>query len=447
VSHLLSWSCRWAPLVAPVLYLAAVLLLQPPDRLGAPAWAPAAHQILFDDNDLAAYALRGLNARLGRHAGRLDPPLYLEPANFARALQQDRPLRPRYYLEYPHTALLLFRLGFLGAVPPAPAAVLDGDYVNLVTHQPEGERQRDLWRRLRWATRVHVCLMAGCLLALVALLRVGYEPGGHLGSTAALLALPAALYFGLMRFDVVPALLTALSLACLGRRWPAASGAALAAASLVKVYPVLLVPLVLRHLWPDRRATLAWLAGYGVTAALLLGPPLWREGWQAVAAPYRFQLGRAPESEPPTAYGTVLPAGLAANNLAGRAFRFGCLLLTLAAVLWRRPATLEDVLRRGAIVLIVFVSLAVFYSPQWVLWLAPLLLPLTARQRGLAWLVAGLDLVTYGTWPLAYSWPAGSPEALVLTLAYARFALLGAVVLLLLRAPAPACSPCPEGRA
>jgi hypothetical protein len=61
---------------------------------------------------------------------------------------------------------------------------------------------------------------------------------------------------------------------------------------------------------------------------------------------------------------------------------------------------LASLLRRGALVLLVFTSLAVFYSPQWIIWFAPLLLPLVGRDRRIGWGVASLDLLTYLTFPL-----------------------------------------------
>jgi hypothetical protein len=82
--------------------------------------------------------------------------------------------------------------------------------------------------------------------------------------------------------------------------------------------------------------------------------------------------------------------------------------------------------------LIVFVTLPVFYSPQWVLWLMPLLLPLARRRPRLVGLVVALDLVTYLNWPFlgctGETWPPVI-DALVLV----RFGILAAIVVLLLR--------------
>jgi hypothetical protein len=73
-----------------------------------------------------------------------------------------------------------------------------------------------------------------------------------------------------------------------------------------------------------------------------------------------------------------------------------------AALLLEPITSIASILRRSAMVLVVFVSLAVFYSPQWILWFAPLLLPLVAQSRRLGWTIGALDAVTYMTFPIWY---------------------------------------------
>jgi hypothetical protein len=418
---------RWAPLLVPPVYLALVLDLQPADRLGPPDAAPDSFQAIYDDADLTAVALRGLNAHLGRVAGRQDSPGVIPDDEFGRALGEDRPLLPRYYLEYPHTTLLLFRLGFWlqPALPPVPAAVLDGAYANVVDHVPAGAAERALWRTFRRAIVVYRVVMLGCLLALVLVLRAGYDPTGRLSSGGLLLVLPAALYFTVNRFDIVPTLLTALAFAAVGRRRPALAGAFLGLGALVKVYPALLAPLFLRYLWPDRRGLARFVLAGVATAVVFLGPPLLREGPEAVAAPYRLQLARSGDGEPDwTAYGYLFPRDLAENDVWGRAFRLGALVLAVGLLSLGRVPDLESLVRRSAVVLVVFMVLQVFYSPQWYLWLLPLLLPLTRLQRGLVPLVIALDVVAFLSFPL---WVAGPG------ITCTRLALLGTLVLLLLR--------------
>lgn len=441
---------RWAPYVVPPLYLLLVVTAQPADRLGPPpkgSWAPSG---LYDDYDFAAMAQRGLNASLGRVAGGPDCRVVIPRDEFADWLDAGPgPLQPRYFLEYPHAALLLFRVPFWGfAGEDVPAAVLDGCYGNLVVHRPRDDGERRLWARLRGATRFYLAVMIACQLALVAVLRRGYGAGGRLASNGLLLLLPGAIYYTAYRFDILPALLTALSLACLGRRWVAASAALLGAAAMVKVYPVLLAPLVLRYLWEDRRGRAVWVGAFAATVGAFLLPPLAASGWEAVWAPYRFQLAREPLLW--NAYDYLLPKYLEKNDLRGTAFRLGCLGLSLAALALPRVPDLGALLRRGAVVLIVFVCLSVFYSPQWILWLSPLLLPLATGRPVLTGLIVALDLVTFFTWPIRpdlwyedVDWI--SPEAAQRVLdaaVYGRFAVLAALAVVLLW-PRPGAGPAP----
>jgi hypothetical protein len=442
VRRVLPFVARWTPFLVPPLYFLLVLSVQPSDRLGPSDSLPKPFRGLYDDYDFAAMALRGLNASLGRTAGRLDnPDDLLDPDEYNKLLDDPAvPLQPRYFLEYPHAALLLFRLPFLVPVQYAeiPAALCDGNYGNLVLHEPRNDAERDLWRRFRLATRFYLAVMIFCQLALMATLRAGYDSTRQLASGGWLLLLPGAIYFIAYRFDVIPALLTALSLACLGRRLPILAGAFLGAATMVKVYPVLLAPLVFRYLWPDRRARWAWLGAYAATIAAFLLPELLCSGWEAVAAPYKFQLSRAPMLW--TVYNYILPKRLEENDLLGRGFRLGCLFLTLALLSWRAVPDLATLLRHGAVILIVFVSLAVFYSPQWIVWLAPLLLPLAPRDRWLTVLIVALDLVTFLTWPLRpdmwfeyTDWISIDTGAMIRDAAvYGRFVVLAVLVIVLL---------------
>ncbi|MFL5340699.1 MAG: hypothetical protein ACJ8F7_11160 [Gemmataceae bacterium] len=377
--------------------------IQPGNRLRCPHDDYLLLSAVYDEFDLTAMALRGLNAEHGRQAGRAENPFegWYEPP-LARRLGDDVPLRPRYFLEYPHAALLLFRAGYWvqpsARDRPVPPAVIDGDYHDIAMYCPQTEAEEGLWRCFVTATRFYVVVMLVCLFLLMAILEWGYGPGTGLAGGSLLLLMPALLYFTLNRFDVVPALLTAVSLACLGRKWHTASALALAAAVLVKVYPVLLAPLVLRYLWADRRAAGRWAAAFASGCSLVMTPLLFGEDLQAVIAPYQFQLTRPPELGM-TIYGCLLPVPLGVGAL-GVAFRGTALAGTAVALLWRPVPDLASLLRRGTLLLLVFVSLPVFYSPQWVVWFAPLLFPLVRRDRRLGASFAGLDVVTYLTFPV-----------------------------------------------
>ena len=268
-----------------------------------------------------------------------------------------------------------------------------------------------------------------CLIALMLVIRSGYEPGARVSGSILLLLLPATLYFSANRFDVVPALFVALGLACLGRDRVVASGLLLGVATMVKVYPALAAPFVVRYLIVNRRRAFTWVGAFGSVMLVIGAWTVTTNGWEAALAPYRVQLGRPLDAF--TFYGYLLPTGWGANSPAASAFRTGVVLLVLAVLAWSRPTDLTSVLRRSAIVLIVFVSLQVFYSPQWVVWLAPFLVPLASKDRSVLWLVIAWDVVTYLTFPVAFDLRAGD---LMTALVYARAAVVAALVLTLVRA-------------
>src|SRR5262245_52354882 len=393
----------------PLIALGAWFSVQDPDSLvPSPSWSNA-RALMYDEFDLAAMALRGLNAERGRRAGRMIPPGEGLPSTTWYAplpidLEDEPTPEPRYFLEYPHAALVIFRAGYW--VQPSardlqvPPSVLDCDYHKLVVQRPKSPEQEQVWSALAGAARFYACLMVLCQLLLIGVLWYGYGPETGLRGGVWLLLLPAALYFTLNRFDVLPALLTAVSFACLGRGWRGASAIALGLAILVKVYPILFVPLILRYLWPDWRSSVRWGLICAATGICAFAPLLAGADLHAVLAPYQYQLPRPPEFGL-TFYGCILPEA-AADGAFGKIFRLGALGLTALAMMYRPIPDMASLLRRCAVLLLVFVSLAVFFSPQWIVWFVPLLAPLVATDRRLARSVIGLDLIMYLTFPIWY---------------------------------------------
>lgn len=393
------------PWVLPLFYVIFVWSLQPADRLGDPPAAPRLGRLLYDDYDWTAATLRGLNASQGRLPGRTTDPCTeeLDAPAFARALRSRHVLRPRYFLEYPQTALLLFELGhrYQRRPPgPPPGAMLDACHNRIVEHIPADADQRQWWARFRHAIVLYQATMTGCLFALMAVLPTGYGLDRMRSGRLALLILPGTLYFTLNRFDIWPAALTAFSFVPLGRRRYLASGACWGTAAMVKVYPVVLVPMMALFLRRDRGATASWLAGVAGSMLVLLALPLWTTGWDATLSPYRYQLARAPEGF--TFYGFLFPAVMASSTPLWRAVRMFAVLVPALGLAWPPPQDLVSLLRRSAVVLILFMSVQVFYSPQWLIWLVPFLVPLTAIDRWLVGWVICFDLATYLTFPILY---------------------------------------------
>src|SRR5260370_36242471 len=100
-------------------------------------------------------------------------------------------------------------------------------------------------------------------------------------------------------------------------------------------------------------------------------------------------------------YGCSVPVQVGWGRVGGL-FRLVVLSGTMAALLWKPIPDLASLLRRGALLLLVFVSVSVFYSPQWVIWFAPLLFPLARNERRLGLSFVAFDLITYLTFPLAF---------------------------------------------
>src|SRR5262249_4779726 len=150
---------------------------------------------------------------------------------------------------------------------------------------------------------------------------------------------------------IIPALLTAACFACLGRRRVMAAALLLGLATVVKVYPIVFAPLVLRYLWPQRREALRFAAAYGMTCLLAFAPMLFGADWQAVSAPYKFQLTRRPEFGL-TIYGCILPEQMA-GGLTGTLFRLGALAAITGTMIAAPIRSLTSLLRRCAVVLLV----------------------------------------------------------------------------------------------
>jgi len=391
----------------PIAAWACWIALQPADRMLAPDSTLQWRSLLYDPYDVSAMAQRGMNAELHRQAGAPAMPKYVPWYSFSRLIEAPRPPKPRYFLEYPHSLLLLFRAGywiqpdwqeFKNHPDRIPPGLPDCCYHNIAMHNPETENQFTIWRFFVVATRFYVSVMALAWLLLIVVLERGYGPGTELSGGSLLLLLPGAVFFTLNRFDILPALMTALAFACLGRRRIVGAGLFLGLATVLKIYPILFAPLVLRYLWPERRLALRFALAYATANLLSLAPALFGDDWRAISAPYLFQLTRTPEPGL-TIYGCILPVQLA-HGLTGAMVRFGALATVMLLALATPIASMSSLLRRCSLVLIVFVSLAVFYSPQWLLWFAPLLLPLLGGDRRIGKWVIALDAVTYLTFPI-----------------------------------------------
>lgn len=251
---------------------------------------------------------------------------------------------------------------------------------------------------------------------------------------AFLLLLPAGWYFAHNRFDIIPALLTLLALDALRRDRLRLAFAILGAATMTKWYALVIAPVFAVYLWQTRRQALVpCLAVYGGTIGLLVLPTLLSAGLDGFLVPYRFHLGRSFNEE--NLLALLLRTGL--FDWVPQAVLFKLFLAgQLAAVplcLRARVDTWERVLQWSALSILCFMLFAKFYSPQWLLWVTPMLILLVRRPAEIGGIVV-LDLVTFVYFPLLFDRQSDLRPLLDLAVA-AKTLLVGAWIVHLLRRP------------
>jgi len=375
-----------------------------------------------------------------------------------------------FRVEYPPGALPAFLLPSLVASGSGPV------------YEPELNDAAHAYARA-FATLMTLLLAATVVLTALALTALRVTVGhaalalGVVGATPLLLG-----QLALTRFDALPVALTAASVAALLHGRSRLAGIALGLAITAKLYPLLLVPLVGLYVWRRRGRREAWLSlGLAaVTVAVVVLPfvAIAPSGaWFSIRA--QLTRGVQVESLPGNA---VIALGVTANRLgfgnlgvgvaeggtgevrsadvtgalgqvAGTLGALAAVAVVLAVWLtaWRRRAVEDDDRLVIDCAAVVAAQLAVgrVLSPQFVLWLVPLV-PLVAGRRGrIATALLACALVATHAWFPGlyrdYVNARGAPETAYLL---GRNALLVALLVLLaaptaraLRSPRSATAP------
>ncbi|HET9650006.1 MAG TPA: glycosyltransferase 87 family protein [Microlunatus sp.] len=205
---------------------------------------------------------------------------------------------------------------------------------------------------------------------------------------------PCVIAAALINWDLFAVALTALGCMFWARRRPAWSGVLLGLAAAAKLYPFFLLgPLLLLCLRTRRMPAFAVTAGAAVISwsvvnlpVLLLAPDAWLYFW-------RFNAQRGPDLG---SFWYVLSlAGYEidrVNLLSNGFFLLGCLGVAALILLAPRRPRFGQV---AFLVVLAFVMTGKVYSPQYVLWLVPLLV--LARPRWRDWLVFSTgELIYFG---------------------------------------------------
>ena len=228
----------------------------------------------------------------------------------------------------------------------------------------------------------------------------------------------------LTRYDLWPAALTAVAVAAVVGRHERIGSAFLALGTMAKVYPALLIPLAIAVAWHRRGAREAAVCvAVTVLVALALLGPFVLVGPSGVIAALQREISRPLQIE---SLGSALLMGVhvvtglpltvvtsaGSQNLAGPLPTVLAALLTLPMavtfiVTWRwfavGAATPGRFLRAAAALTLAYVALGKVLSPQYLIWLVPLV-PLVGGRRGLiaAAAVGAACLLTQAWFPTRY---------------------------------------------
>ena len=364
----------------------------------------------------------------------VDIPVY---ETYGNAIERGSIPYRDFRLEYPPGALPVFALPALTSAQGNQAAF------------------RASFERLMAACGVAAVLLAALVLAGLQATRVRVA-----SALAAVALLPLLLgNVILTRFDLWPAALTLAALAALVWRRDRLGFGLLGVAVAAKLYPAVLVPLALAYVWQrrGRREALVCLGILAGVIAVAFGPFL-ALAPDGMAYSFGRQLGRPLQIESLGSsfflaahhlFGLEIEmrSGHGSQNLDGVGPAVAGVLLSvaqLAVLVWiwlRRPATAEALVRWSAAALVAFVALGKVLSPQFLIWLVPLV-PLVAGRRGLlasALLAVALVLTQlwfpYRYWDLALEFD-GVASGLVLARDLVLLAVLAVLVRDSRRAPA-----------
>ncbi|MEM7309631.1 MAG: glycosyltransferase family 87 protein [Planctomycetota bacterium] len=295
----------------------------------------------------------------------------------------------------------------------------------------------------------HHVTMACWYLVLLTLAALNLRRLGHAPGWALLLLLPASLYFGFNRFDLVVTSLVALALhlQLSGRRRGA--GFVLGVAIMTKWSPIVLLPLFLSQNvrllrappepgaepadWRTALIQGAIVPGAlaGVVIVALLGVTFFWHGGGVDAVRFVFDWHanvRQPNHSSflailtnPDSWGWFEPS---ARGSLERVFKL--LQLAPGFLLALLPVRSNRALLLGCLTATLFsIVFSEFFSPQWVIWVTALGLLLAPRSRLLLALVVALEVVMYVQLPyLWYAAQASGDFASFWTITSVRMALL-----------------------
>jgi hypothetical protein len=326
---------------------------------------------------------------------------FLHYGVFTRKLLLDTPIYERYGDAVVHENRVPYR-DF--AVEYPPGAIPAFAVPSLASPEGDFRRYSQLFELLMLACGAVASALVGALLVLQSAGPARLVAGTLLAGLAPLALGPVVL----SRFDLWPAALTIAGLTAVVAARSRLGLALLGAAVATKIYPAVVLPLVLAYIWRGQGRREA-LVGASVTAGVVglclvpfvaLAPDgIWSSFTGQARRPLQIEsLGASLLLAAHQGWGraVTVTASSGSDNLEGDlpdglALAQSLLVAAALAGLWvafaRGPATRDRLLRYAAATVCAFVALGKVLSPQYLIWLIPLV-PLVRGRRGIA--AAGL---------------------------------------------------------
>jgi hypothetical protein len=237
--------------------------------------------------------------------------------------------------------------------------------------------------------------------------------------------MPASIYFALYRFDIYPAAATLLAMFAIRRRSYTQGAIWLGVAAAFKGYVLFLLPAFCVFMIYQRGFVAALRLGVlvAVPTMLALLASLTFVSWEEALAPFKYHAQRGFNGQSTyDAINYLFEAQLSLNHMSFAPQSLQVAFALAAAAM--RPRTFEELVNAFVFAVLGFMTFSVFYSPQFVLWLLPLV-SFSGSRIMLSSAIA-LSWLTYLYFPIIFNLAYGTAlfQAIVVAVTLARLFMM-----------------------
>jgi uncharacterized membrane protein len=294
---------------------------------------------------------------------------------------------------------------------------------------------------------------------------LGCNPWKTLGIyTLALLAVGPLV---ITRFDFIPAVLTLLSIFFFVKRHSKMAWAFLAAATLTKIYPLVIAPVffLIQFNHKQKKELLGGLASFLITSAVITVPCIllspggfWDSFSYHTQRPLQIESTYASIIELLSAFKLFtidITNSFGSTNVTGHVpdmlakISFGVMVLSLLAIYWSIYRSLKKgqingqnwsvganettfTIKYCLMAVLVFILTCKVFSPQYIIWLLPLIPLITQKSKNVIWLLfVMVGIMTFFIFPQYYDGLRGGSLITIATLVIRNMALVGILLLLI----------------